>query len=100
MNVLITAASSAEAYQLKSKLNAWSILLGDYLELPEIMVKSGKMIRLPDPKSVSYLHEMLALCLDKNIDTLYVLREEETVLLKESEQLFTEYGINIVYQNL
>lgn len=98
MNVLITAANSAEAYQLKSKLNAWSILLGDYHELPEIMVKSGKMIRLPNPKSVSYMHEMLTLCLDKKIDTLYVLREEEAVLLKESEQLFTEYGINIVYQ--
>jgi len=62
------------------------------------MVKSGKMIRLPNPKSVSYMHEMLTLCLDKKIDTLYVLREEEAVLLKESEQLFTEYGINIVYQ--
>lgn len=100
MNVLITAANSAEAYQLKSKLNAWSILLGDYQELPEIMVKSGKMVKLPDPKSVSYMHEMLTLCLDKKIDTLYVLREEEAVLLKESEQLFTEYGIEIVYQNL
>ncbi|SDS79908.1 hypothetical protein SAMN05216490_1836 [Mucilaginibacter mallensis] len=100
MNVLITAANSAEAYQLKSKLNAWSILLGDYLELPEIMVKTGKMIRLPDPKSVSYMHEMLTLCLDRNINTLYVLREEEAVLLKESEQLFTEYGIDIVYPNL
>lgn len=98
MNVLITAANSAEAYQLKSKLNAWSILLGDYLDLPEIMIKSGKMLRLPDPKSVSYMHEMLTLCLDKNIDTLYVLREDEAVLLKESEQLFTEYGIAIVYQ--
>jgi hypothetical protein len=100
VNLLITAANSAEAYQLKSKLNAWSILLGDYQELPEIMVKSGKMVKLPDPKSVSYMHEMLTLCLDKKIDTLYVLREEEAVLLKESEQLFTEYGIEIVYQNL
>ena len=100
MNVLITAANSAEAYQLKSKLNAWSIILGDYLELPELMVKSGKMVRLPHPKSVSYQHEMLTLCLDRSIDTVYVLRNEEAMLLKESEQLFTEYGINIIYQNL
>jgi hypothetical protein len=98
VNVLITAANSAEAYQLKSKLDAWSVILGDYLELPELMIKSGKMIRLPDPRSVSYLHEMLTLCLDKSIDAVYVLRDEEAVLLKESEQLFTEYGINIVYQ--
>jgi hypothetical protein len=100
VNVLITAANSAEAYQLKSKLDAWTIILGDYLELPELMIRSGKMIRLPDPKSVSYTHQMLTLCLDKGIDTVYVLRDEEAVLLRESEQLFTEYGINIVYQNL
>jgi hypothetical protein len=100
VNVLITAANSAEAYQLKSKLDAWTIILGDYLELPELMIRSGKMIRLPDPKSVSYTHQMLTLCLDKGIDTVYVLRDEEAVLLRESEQLFTEYGINIVHQNL
>lgn len=98
MNILITAANSAEAYQLKSKMGNDTVILGDYLELPEVMLKTGKMIRLPNPVSVSYMHEVLALCLDKNIDSIYPLREEEARLLKESEQLFKEYNITIFYE--
>jgi hypothetical protein len=95
MSILITSANSADAYQLKSKLNADGIILGDYEELPVLMLKSGKMIQLPNPKSASYSHQMLTLCLDKGIQTVYPLREEEAMLLKESEQLFNEYGITI-----
>ena len=93
---LITAAASARAYSLKNTLNTDHILLGDYLELPELLVKSGKIIRLPEPQSASYTHQMLALCLDKNIDTIYVLRKAEVELLLNSKQLFYEYGIDIL----
>jgi len=96
MSILITSANSADAYQLKSKLNADEVILGDYEELPALMLKSGKMIQLPSPKSASYSHQMLTLCLDKGIDAVYPLREEEAILLKEAGQLFNEYGINIV----
>ena len=98
MSTLITSANSAAAYQLKSKLNADEVILGDYEELPALMVKSGKIIQLPNPKSASYSHQMLTLCLDKGIQTVYPLREEEATLLKESDQLFREYDINILYQ--
>jgi len=96
VGVLITSANSAAAHQLKNKLGAANIILGDYLELPEIMLRSGKMIRLPNPASVSYNHEMLTLCLDRNIETIYPLRDEEAVALKESELLFREYNIEIL----
>jgi hypothetical protein len=98
VSILITSANSAAAYQLKTKLNADQVILGDYEELPALMLKSGKMIQLPNPKSASYSHQMLTLCLDKGIEAVYPLREEEAVLLKEAEQLFKEYDINIVYQ--
>lgn len=98
MSILITSANSSYAYQVKNKLNADDIILGDYEELPALMLNSGKMIKLPDPKSASYSHQMLTLCLDKGIETVYPLREEEAVLLKEAEQLFNEYGITITYQ--
>jgi len=97
MYTLITAATSADAQRLKNKLNTPDILLGDYLELPEFMLKSANMIRLPNPASASYTHEMLTLCLDKQIDTVYALRNEEKMLLGEAEQLFSEYGITAVY---
>ncbi|MFB9845367.1 hypothetical protein [Mucilaginibacter ginsenosidivorans] len=95
MYTLITAANSSEAYALKNSLNTTDVLLGDYLELPEILIKSGKVVQLPDPLEISYTHRMLALCLDKNIDAIYPLRQQEKQLLKNSKQLFTEYGINI-----
>lgn len=96
MNILVTAAITAEAQRLKSKLNNGPVLLGDYFELPEFMISSGKMIRLPNPDSVAYTHEMLTLSLDNQVQTIYVLRKEEAKLLLEARQLFKEYNIDIV----
>jgi len=92
---LITGATTAEAHRLKIKLNDADIILGDYQELPAFMLKQANMISLPNPKSIAYAHKMLTLCLDKQIDIVYILREEEALLLTEAGQLFTEYGIRI-----
>lgn len=96
MGILITAATTAEAYQLKNKLNSDGVILGDHLELPDLMLKSGRMIKLPDPASNAYSHQMLTLCLDRNFDEIYPLRENERLLLAEAGQLFEEYGIKII----
>jgi hypothetical protein len=95
VNVLITAATTAEAYQLKNKLGSGDIILGDHLALPELMLKKGKMLQLPNPASNAYSHQVLTLCLDRNIGTIYPLRESERLLLEEARQLFEEYGIKI-----
>jgi len=92
---LITGAASAEAYRLKNTLNAEGVILGDYLELPEVLVQSGKVIALPNPKNTSYTHQVLALCLDRNINCVLILRQEEKELLLNAKQLFTEYDIQI-----
>ena len=96
MNILITAANSAPAYRLKNQLSEDNIIMGDYMDLPDFMLKPGKMVRLPDPKSVSYTHEMLTLCLDLGVEALYLLRPQEMELIKQSEILFNEYQIKIV----
>jgi hypothetical protein len=93
---LITAASSAEAHKLKNKLNLTDVILGDYLELPAFMLASGNIIKLPNPDSIAYAHEMLTLCLDKNINAVYPLRDKEKGILKEAEQLLEEYGIKVI----
>lgn len=95
MYTLITAANSSHAYRLKKSLNSDHILLGDYLEVPDLLIRSGNAIKLPDPATIAYTHKMLSLCLDKNINTIYPLRKEEAYLLLNSRQLFHEYGINI-----
>jgi hypothetical protein len=96
MSILITAASSAQAYQLKSILNTdVEVLLGDYLELPESMLRSGKMVKTPHPSSNTFIHEMLALCLDKGIEEVFTLRTAELTQLVEAEQLFREFNITL-----
>ena len=95
MYTLITGAATSMAYKIKNGLNNENIILGDYAELPSTML-SKMMIQLPSPSSSSYAHEMLALCLDKEIDHIYPLKKEEQAQLAIAAQLFKEYGISIV----
>jgi len=85
---------SAKSHSVKSQLNTDDIILGDYHDVPQFML-SGKLIKLPDPALPSYAHQMLTLCLDNSITTIYVLDNSEAVQLVETQQLFTEYGIQI-----
>ncbi|MGN6640649.1 MAG: hypothetical protein ACTHJ8_17185 [Mucilaginibacter sp.] len=96
MFTLITAANSSAAYKLKNTLAGKDVLMGDYLDLPEVLVKAGKVIQLPDPTHASYAHQMLTLCLNKNISKIYALRKEEFDALLNTKQLFSEYGIDIL----
>jgi hypothetical protein len=89
MNVLITAATSAEAHRLKNQLSADNVILGDYQEMPAFM----QIVKLPNPASASYTHEMLTLCLDRGIEIVYALQDEEYSNLRAAEQLFTEFEI-------
>jgi hypothetical protein len=95
MYTLITGAATSMAYKAKNSLGTENIILGDYAELPKTML-SNTMIQLPNPASPSYAHQMLALCLDKEIDHIYPLKKEEQSLLSSTKQLFAEYGITIV----
>lgn len=85
---------SAKAHSLRTNLNSAEIILGDYHELPQFML-SDKLIKLPDPGLPSYAHQMLTLCLDNAVATIYVLDSKEAVQLAETQQLFAEYDIQI-----
>ena len=98
MKTLITAGTTAASYQLKSVSTDSHVTTGDYLDIPEVLVKNGNMLLLPSPSESSYPHLMLTLCLDNQIDTLYVLREEEQRSLADSLQLFNEYNINVIFK--
>jgi hypothetical protein len=95
LGILITAASTTKAHQLKIKLNIPNIVLGDFVDLPEFLLKSGSMIKLANPNSENYIHLMLSFCLDNNITGIYPLRELEFNKLNEAKQLFEEYGIEL-----
>ena len=94
MKVLITSATLATAHKLKNRLNNDVVLLGDHADLPEFMLKS--IVKLPNPATDTYTHEMLKICLDNDIETLYPLTNDEMSVLLISEQLFKEYNIKII----
>jgi len=96
MSVLITAATSAQAYKLKATISAdEKVVLGDYLDLPAIMLKNGTMIKTPAPENVSFAHLMLTLCMDNQITQIYPLRRAELDLLLEAKTLFAEFDITL-----
>jgi len=90
---------SAKAHSLKNKINSPDLILGDYHEVPGFML-SGQLIKLPDPASASYAHQMLTLCLDNCVTIIYVLDTNEASLLTETKQLFVEYDIQITTDEL
>lgn len=94
-NVLITEALSAASHRFKKTITGNNILMGDFNELPEVMLKSGAIRKLPNPQSASYPHQILAFCLDNNVNTVYTLNEDEFDALQPAAQLFLEYGIDI-----
>ena len=93
---LITGAATPLAHKLKRRLAHNHIIMGDYLELPALMLSRGSMLKLPRPQQPSYAHSMLTLCLDNDITLVYPLQADEAVALLEARQLFTEYGITIM----
>ena len=96
-NILITDALSARAHHLKNEYsaNAVTIIMGDFNDVPAIMLKSGAIKQLPNPASVAYPHQILTFCLDNNISTVFTLNALEITLLEPAMQLFNEYDIDI-----
>lgn len=98
MNILITGATTARAFQLERQLNRPDeIILADSAELPAFLLKSKRFLKIPGENSPSFVHELLALCLDEHIDEVYPLKEHEVEALNNARQLFEEYGIRIKF---
>jgi hypothetical protein len=97
LNILITAASTAQAYQLSRFLNTDEIIfLGDSADLPQIGFEGKSFIKIPAANSASFSHLLLAHCLDVNIEVVYPLKRAEILALAEARLLFDEYGIKVM----
>ena len=97
LNSLITAASAATAYKLEKELaGSHSVILADSVELPSVLLKDKKFIKIPEASSFSFSHQLLGICLDLGVDRVFPLRKAEITALAESRQLFDEYGIKVM----
>lgn len=97
MNILITAAATAQAHQLLRTLNTTeNVFFADSVELPQIMLKDKKFLKTSPGDSPSYAHLLLTSCMDLQIAKVYPLRKAEIIALSEARQLFDEYGIEVM----
>ena len=95
MAILITAASFSLAYKLERLLNESEVYFADQIKMPAIPGK--KFIQLPDASSAIFISELLKLCLENNIMSIYPLKKSEIKELLNADQLFKEYNINIIF---
>ncbi|MEJ6980378.1 hypothetical protein WG906_07945 [Pedobacter sp. P351] len=97
MNILITAAATAHSYKLQRSLNnVDTVFLADSEDLPQVMLKDKKFVKIPLGDSPSFAHLLLTICLDNSIEKVFPLRTAEVFALADSRQLFDEYGIRVI----
>ncbi|KAA8486236.1 hypothetical protein BDE36_3834 [Arcticibacter tournemirensis] len=97
MNILITAAATAQAYQLERLVGGTeAVFFADSAELPQFMLKNRKFIKISEGNAPSFAHELLGICLDQQIERVFPLRKGEIKALSESRTLFMEYGIQVI----
>ncbi len=96
MKILITGASTAKAYQLKNRLKNQQVILGDYEEIPDLLLLSGSLIKIANPNTSNYLQQMVTICLDHDISGIYPLKEMEIKLLNAAKPLFEDYNIQVL----
>lgn len=94
MAILITAASYSLAYKLERSLNESEVYFADQIEMP--LIPGKRFIRIPDASSSIFTSEMLKVCLDNHIIKIFPLKAAEIKELAKADQLFQEYGINII----
>ncbi len=94
MAILITAASFSIAYKLERSLDESEVYFAEQIEMPSIPGK--KFIRIPEVSSLIFTSEILKICLDCSIVKIFPLKEAEIKELSKANQLFEEYGINII----
>ena len=95
MNILITGAVTAQAYQLQRHLDTNnSLIFADSVDVPQS--PNRRFIKIPASNSQSLAHLLLTTCLDQQIIKVYPLRKNEIRVLAEARQLFDEYGIKVM----
>ncbi len=94
---LITQGTKPLAQRLARLLPATHrVVFGAADEMPEVLLRSGNYVRIPQAVSPAFAHEMLKRCLDSQVEVLIPLGKYELKPLLEAKLLFNEYGIRIL----
>ncbi|SFC20312.1 hypothetical protein SAMN05421747_10665 [Parapedobacter composti] len=93
--VLVTQGMCPLAQRVARLLPAATVLFGSADDLPEVLLRTGNYLKLPQPDNPAFVHEVLKRCLDSEVQLLIPLGLDELYPLAAVRPLFSEYGIAI-----
>lgn len=94
--ILITQGSTAFAQRIAKKCSDLQVLFAVNDEVSTFLLHTGKYFSLPKSDSSTFVHELLKLALDKEIDYILPLNVQEAKIISVSNILFQEYGVAVL----
>jgi hypothetical protein len=91
--VLISCGLTPFAQRIARQYPQWDFLFGSIEELPLPFQNHVGYQALPSPSHPAYVHEILKICLDRQVHAFLPLGVSEVHKLQEARVLFEEYGM-------
>ncbi len=95
---LITCGQHPGVYFLEKWFPHVDFVYGDASFITQI--SESQQVLLPKVSQGDYIHELLNICLDKQIDVVFAMGFAEQELLAEAVELFSEFNINLFLPDL
>ncbi|MGI4022499.1 MAG: hypothetical protein ACRYFA_13415 [Janthinobacterium lividum] len=95
---LVTCGQNPGVYFLEKWLSGFEFIYGDASFIAQI--SALQQLLLPKVSQGDYIHELLNICLDKQIDAVFAMSFAEQELLAEATELFSEFSINLFLPDL
>lgn len=92
-NALVTCGNHAGVYFLEKWLPNVAFIYGDTSFIAQI--SAAQQVLLPQVSEANYIHQLLNICLDQHIESVFAMAFAEQALLAEAVELFTEFNIQL-----
>ncbi len=95
---LITCGQHPGVYFLEKWFPQLAFVYGDASFITQI--SATQQLLLPKTEQADYIHQLLNICLNKQIDAVFAMSFAEQELLAEAVELFSEFNINLFLPDL
>ena len=95
---LITCGQNSGVYFLEKWFPKFDFVYGDASFIAQI--SAAQQLVLPKVSQSDYIHELLNICLNQQINAVFAMSFSEQELLAEATELFSEFNINLFLPDL
>ena len=90
---LVTCGQNPGVYFLEKWFPQLEFIYGDASFIAQIL--ASQQVILPKVSEADYIHQLLNICLDQQIDAVFAMSFAEQELLAEATELFSEFNIKL-----